>query len=89
MQSNVMTGEQILKIMNVRIIYSFEVMSDNYNVICTYVPTPNFHVMKVEENGGKAPFNINNGARLTSVIIMTPWKGRPLDRSIGGPQTQS
>jgi hypothetical protein len=89
MQFNVMTGHLILKIMNVRIIYSFEVMSDNYNVIRTYVPMPDTHVIKVEESGGKAPFIINTGARLTSVIIFTPLKGHSLDRRLGGPQSQS
>lgn len=64
-------------------------MSDNYSVICTYVPMPNLHVMKVEESGGKAPFITNIGARLTSVIIFTPWKGHPLDRRQGGPQSRS
>jgi hypothetical protein len=88
MQFN-MIGQSILKIMNVRIIYNFEVMSENYNVICTYAPMANLHVMKVKESGGKAPFITNIRARLMSVIIFTPWKGHSLDRGLGGPRSRS
>jgi hypothetical protein len=45
--------------------------------------------MKVEESGGKAPFITNIGARQTSVMIFTPWKGHPLDSGHGGPQSRS
>jgi hypothetical protein len=74
--------------MNVRIIYSFKVKPDSYNVICTYSFMPNLHIMKVKESGGKAPFITNIGARLASVMIFTQWKGYPLDRRQGGPQSR-